>query len=91
MVRPPGEGALATFTTFETGTAARCGALATFGERDVLVSIFEGRPLPPTPACVGEARATRRPIRDGLWALIVTGPRAPEAARVRGRRDRRPS
>jgi DNA-directed RNA polymerase specialized sigma24 family protein len=82
MAHPPDTGALATFTTFETGTGARCGALATLGDRDVLVSVVEGRPRPPAKACVGEAHAIRRPIRDGLWVLIVTGPRTPEAARA---------
>jgi hypothetical protein len=73
MAQPAGRGAV-TFTTFATGTELRCAAM---GARDALVSITAGRP--PDARCPGEA--SRRRLRDGLWALIVLGPQAPEAVR----------
>ena len=75
MVHGPASGP--TFTTFETGAGARCGALATLGASDALV-VDRRRAAAPAGrrrAC-GDARVSRRALRDGLWALIVLGPRA---------------
>jgi sigma-70-like protein len=77
---PPDGREAATFTTFATGDGAR-RRCSTMGARDALVSILDGRPRPPAAGCARGARVSRRSIRDGLWALIVLGPRASGATR----------
>jgi DNA-directed RNA polymerase specialized sigma24 family protein len=73
FMTPPG----ATFTTFATGAGTRCS----MGSSDALVAITDSRPVRPAAACVRRARVSRRALRDGLWALIVLGPRASGATR----------
>jgi hypothetical protein len=46
------------------------------GSADALVAITDGPPRRPAAACVRRARVSRTALRDGLWALIVLGPRA---------------
>jgi hypothetical protein len=67
----------ATFTTFATGTGSRCD----MGSSDALVAVTDTRPRLPAAACVRRARVSRKALRDGLWALIVVGPRASDATR----------